>query len=466
MDEAASHLRIEIESMPAAIDEIQRKIGQLEIERSALKKEKDKASLERREKIEKLLADLKEESAYLQNHWQKEREIILKTREIKDNIEKKKMEQERAERATDYEKAAELKYGVITSLEKELKDASDELRELQKEMRLLKEEVDEEDIANVVSKWTGIPVTRMMESEIEKLLKMEENLRKRVVGQDKALIHISDAVRRSRAGLQDPNRPIGSFIFLGPTGVGKTELARSLALFLFDDEKALLRIDMSEYMEKHSVARLLGAPPGYVGFEEGGQLTELVRRRPYSLILFDEIEKAHPDVFNVLLQLLDDGRLTDGQGRTVNFQNTIIIMTSNIGSDHIAKEGIEKAEPVVMEEMRKTFRPEFLNRLDEIILFRSLSKEHIKDIVDIQIEVLKKHLSQKGINIDLTDQAKALIAERGFDPVYGARPLKRLIQKLITNPLATMIISGEFSEGGKVSVDAKDREIVFKTNCD
>ncbi len=459
VDEAASRLHIEIESMPTEIDEIQRRISQLEIEKTGLRKEKTPDSKSRLKKIEEELSGLKEEISRLKSHWQRERDIIMKIREIKDSIEKSRIAQERAEREADYEKAAELKYGTINSLENALSEKTRELSELQKDMRLLKEEVDEEDIAGVVSKWTGIPVSRMMESEVQKLLKMEDKIRERVVGQDEAVKYVSEAVRRSRAGLQDESRPIGSFIFLGPTGVGKTELARRLAEFLFDDEKALVRIDMSEYMEKHSVARLIGAPPGYVGFDEGGQLTEIVRRRPYSVILFDEIEKAHPDVFNALLQLLDDGRLTDGQGRTVDFRNTIIIMTSNTGSSHIARLGPEEAEKLVMDELRSTFRPEFLNRIDEIILFRGLTKENIKDIVDIQLGDLERHLKEQKIKIELSKPALELLAEQGFDPVYGARPLKRAIQRAIVNPLASKIIAGEFREGDTLEVTRKESRL-------
>ncbi|MGM0568196.1 MAG: ATP-dependent chaperone ClpB [Elusimicrobiota bacterium] len=461
IDEAASRLHIEIESMPAEIDEIERRIRQLEIEKTVLKKEKDSASKERLNNIKRHLGDLKEESSRLKGHWQRERDMILKIRGVKDSIEKRRAELERAEREADYEKAGEIKYGILTSLEKELSETTGKLAELQKDMRLLKEEVDDEDIAEVVSKWTGIPVSKMMESEVQKLLEMEDKLKESVVGQDKAVKLVSEAVRRSRAGLQDKNRPLGSFIFLGPTGVGKTELARRLAEFLFDDEKALVRLDMSEYMEKHSVARLIGAPPGYVGYEEGGQLTEVVRRRPYSVILLDEIEKAHPDVFNILLQLLDDGRLTDGQGRLVDFRNSIVIMTSNVGSTYIASSETEKEDARVMEELRNTFRPEFLNRLDEIIIFSKLSREDIKSIVDIQINELRKHLEEKKINIELTSAAKDILAKRGFDPVYGARPLKRTIQKEIINFLSTKLISGEYSEGDFIEIDAREGKLLF-----
>jgi len=462
VDEAASRLHIEIESMPSEIDEIERKIRQLEIEKSALKKETDQPSKSKLKKLEGKLADLKEQSGQLKAHWQKEREIILRIREIKDSIEKNRLEQEKAERQADYERAAELKYGVIAALEKELQEKTRQLEKLQSETRLLKEEVDEEDIAEVVSQWTGIPVSKMMESEAQKLIRMEDELKKRVVGQDEAVQRVSEAVRRSRAGLQDENRPVGSFIFMGPTGVGKTELARALAEFLFDDEKAMIRIDMSEYMEKHSVARLIGAPPGYVGFEEGGQLTEAVRRRPYCVILLDEIEKAHPDVFNILLQLLDDGRLTDGQGRTVDFRNSIVIMTSNIGSSILSEKNAGEAKPLILEELRRTFRPEFLNRIDEIVVFGSLSRENIKEIVDIQIGYLKQYLQAKKIKLELTDAAKEFLADAGFDPQYGARPLKRTIQRLIVNPLSSKIITGDLSEKDNVTADLAGGEIIFR----
>ena len=463
MDEAASRLHIEIDSMPTEIDEVERKIRQLEIEKTALKKESDMASKTRLKELEKELSNLKEKSDGMKTQWKKEKEVITKIREIKDKIEKTKTEQQHAEREGNLERAAELKYGTLTSLQKDLDKVSKELEKIQKDQTMLKEEVTEEDITEVVSKWTGIPVSKMLESEKQKLINMEDKIKERVVGQDIAVELVSDAVRRSRAGLQDTNRPIGSFIFMGPTGVGKTELTRALAEFLFDDEKSMVRIDMSEYMEKHSVARLIGAPPGYVGFEEGGQLTEAVRRRPYSVILFDEIEKAHPDVFNVLLQILDDGRLTDGQGRTVNFKNAIIVMTSNIGSQYLANGNTDESKKLVYEELKRTFSPEFLNRVDEIILFNNLTMEHMKEIVEIQLKYLGKHLAESKIKLNLTEKAKKLLAERGFDPVYGARPLRRTIQKMIVNPLSKKILAGEFkgTDEIKIDTDKKDEELVL-----
>ncbi len=465
MDEAASKLRIEIDSMPLALDEIERRIVQLEIERQALKKEKDEASKERLEKLVGELADLKERSGEMKVHWQNEKSAIKSIRDTKAAIEETKVEYERAERQGDLNRAAELRYGTLTELEKRLEGENAKLAELQKDQQMLKEEVDEDDIAAVVSNWTGIPVTRMLEGEREKLLTMEDRLRSRVVGQDDALHVVSDSVRRARAGLQDPRRPIGSFIFMGPTGVGKTELGRALAEFLFDDEDAMVRIDMSEFMEKHSVARLIGAPPGYVGYEEGGYLTEAVRRRPYSVVLMDEIEKAHPEVFNVLLQILDDGRLTDGQGRTVDFTNTIVIMTSNVGSHWIEELGGENPEEMrnrIMEALRAQFRPEFLNRIDEIVVFNSLSLDEIKAIVDIQLGRLKALLAERKMDVELSEAAKEMIAKEGFDPVYGARPLKRALQREIQNPLAVKILEGEFAEGDTVSVDVKDGAFTFE----
>jgi ATP-dependent Clp protease ATP-binding subunit ClpB len=463
IDEAAARLRMEIDSMPTEIDEIERRILQLEIEREALKKEKDEASVEKLNLIERQISNLQEEADSLKAHWQREKEHIAEIRKIKEEIDRVKMDAEKAQRLSDLSKASELLYGKLPDLHKKLEEKNKELAEIQKTKKMLKEEVDAEDIAEIVSKWTGIPVSRLMEGEVEKLIHMEERLSKRVVGQEEAIRAVSDALRRSRAGLSDPKRPIGSFIFLGPTGVGKTELARALAEFMFDDENAMVRIDMSEYMEKHTVSRLIGAPPGYVGYEEGGQLTEAVRRRPYSVILFDEIEKAHNDVFNILLQILDDGRLTDGHGRTVDFRNTVIIMTSNLGSSEI--HGMMKEEAVrqkVMNVLREHFRPEFLNRVDEIIIFRSLSIERLKEIVGIQLEHLRKRLSEKKIELELKDEAKELLAEKGYDPVYGARPLKRTIQRLIENPLATKILQGEFKEGDTVVVDVdKNKEFVF-----
>lgn len=464
VDEAASKLRIEIDSLPTEIDEIERKITQLEIERQALKKEKDEASQERLGKIEKEIAALKEQSSKMKGHWQNERDVIKKIRDTKEKIEQTKIEAERAERTGDLNKAAELKYGTLVNLEKELNSENEKLLKLQKNDKMLKEEVDAEDIAEVVAKWTGIPLSKLMESEIQKLVRMEEGLKARVVGQDDALVKVANAVRRSRAGLQDPNRPIGSFIFLGPTGVGKTETARALAEFLFDDENAMTRIDMSEYMEKHAVSRLIGAPPGYVGYEEGGQLTEAVRRRPYSVVLFDEIEKAHPDVFNVLLQVLDDGRLTDGQGRTVDFRNTVIIMTSNVGSQW-AYAGLneEEMEKKMLDELKNHFRPEFLNRVDDIVVFHGLSEEQLKHIVEIQLKRLEKLLSDRKITLTLSDKAKAFIAKHGYDPVYGARPLKRAIQKYIQDPLSLKILQGDFKDGDQISADAGEvGTVVFK----
>ena len=464
IDEAASRLRMEIDSMPTEIDEIERRIRQLEIEREALRKEDDPASKERLAKLEAEIANLREESNRLKAHWQQEKEIITNIRRIKEQIEQARLQEQAAEREGDLAKAAELRYGVILSLQKQLDAETERLEELQKQMKLLKEEVDADDIAEVVSKWTGIPVSRLMEGEMQKLLHMEERLRQRVVGQDHAIEAVSNAVRRARAGLQDPNRPIGSFMFLGPTGVGKTELARALAEFLFDDERAMIRIDMSEYMEKHSVARLIGAPPGYVGYEEGGQLTEAVRRRPYSVILLDEIEKAHPDVFNVLLQVLDDGRLTDGKGRTVDFKNTVLIMTSNLGSHYLAENAflnMQEARMQVLEAVRAHFRPEFLNRIDEIIVFNPLSVNEIKRIVDIQIGLLQKRLADKHMTLTITDAAKEILAAEGFDPVYGARPLKRVLQKRVMDVIAMKLLAGEFTEGDRIVVDVQDGQLVF-----
>ncbi len=465
IDEAASRLRIEIDSMPVEIDEVERKVTQLEIERQALLKEKDKASEERREKIEKELADLRSESGTMKAHWKKEKEAIQRIRSLKEQLEGAKREEQQAEREGNLARVAEIRYGMLADLQRKVDTENQALAALQKEKKMLKEEVDAEDIAEVVAKWTGIPVSKMMEGEIEKLLKMEARLTDRVIGQEEAIRLVSNAVRRARADLQDPNRPIGSFIFLGPTGVGKTELARALAEFLFDDEQAMVRIDMSEFMEKHSVARLIGAPPGYVGYEEGGYLTEAVRRKPYTVILFDEIEKAHPEVFNVLLQILDDGRLTDGKGRTVDFKNTVIIMTSNIGSQWIQDMGAGDYEEMrrrVLEALRAQFKPEFLNRVDDVIIFRSLTLENIKAIVEIQLRNLRKRLADRKISLKLTDRAKELLAKEGFDPVYGARPLKRAIQRLIQDPLALKILEGEFPQGDTVEVDANsNNEMVF-----
>jgi ATP-dependent Clp protease ATP-binding subunit ClpB len=465
IDEATSKLRIEIDSMPAEIDDVQRKMTQLEIEREALKKEKDKASKERLEGIEKELKALKSHTEEMTVHWKKEKEAISRIRSIKERLEATKSDAQLAERQGDLSKAAELKYGTLIGLEKDLEEENKKLGELQSGKQMLKEEVDSEDIGEVISQWTGIPVSRMMEGEKEKLLKMEERLERRVVGQNKGIIAVSNAVRRARSGLQDPNRPIGSFLFMGPTGVGKTELARALAEFLFDDEQYMVRIDMSEYMERHSVARLIGAPPGYVGYDEGGYLTEAVRRHPYSVLLFDEIEKAHPDVFNALLQILDDGRMTDGKGRTVDFKNTVLIMTSNVGSQWIRDlEGKDESEMEkrIMDALKSTFRPEFLNRIDETIIFNSLGREEIKKIVGIQMGYLCKRLEDKKITLELTEKAEGFLANTGFDPVYGARPLKRAIQHHIQDPLAVKILEGAIKEGDHVKVDVVGKRLVFE----
>ncbi len=462
IDEAAARLRLEIDSKPAELDEIDRRIMQLEIEREALKKEKDRASKERLKKIEQELADLREKSNALRARWEQEKSIIEEIQHLQQAMEDLKVKIEQAEREGDLETAARLRYGETLELQRKLEEAQARLKQVQGDDPLLRLEVGPEEIAKVVSEWTGIPVSRLMESEREKLLRMEEELHKRVVGQDEAVRAVANAVRRARAGLQDPNRPIGSFLFLGPTGVGKTELARALAEFLFDTEEAMIRIDMSEYQEKHTVSRLIGAPPGYVGYEEGGQLTEAVRRRPYSVVLLDEIEKAHPEVFNVLLQLLDDGRLTDGHGRTVDFTNTIVIMTSNVGSRWIKELGAEAARPRVMEELDRAFRPEFLNRIDEIIIFRSLTKEDLVKIVDIQVDRLRKLLHERGMEITLTEAAKQHLAEVGYDPVYGARPLKRAIQRELQDPLAMAILEGRFGEGDTIRVDFRNGQMVFE----
>jgi ATP-dependent Clp protease ATP-binding subunit ClpB len=465
IDEATSRLRIEIDSMPAEIDDVQRKITQLEIEREALKKEKDQASKDRLGKLEKELTELKTQSEDMTHHWKLEKDGISRIREIKERLEATRSEALMAERQGDLSRAAELKYGTLIELERALQEENRRLEELQSGRKMLKEEVDSEDVAEVVAKWTGIPVSKLMEGEKEKLLKMEDRLEQRVVGQKKGIIAVSNAVRRARSGLQDPNRPIGSFVFMGPTGVGKTELARALAEFLFDDEQYMVRIDMSEYMERHSVARLIGAPPGYVGYDEGGYLTEAVRRHPYSVVLFDEIEKAHPDVFNALLQILDDGRMTDGKGRTVDFKNTVLIMTSNVGSHYIQElkgKDEEEMERRVMEALRQTFRPEFLNRIDEIIIFNSLGTEEIKKIVDIQMDLLRRRLEGSKIHLGLTDEAIEFIATTGFDPVYGARPLKRTIQHLIQDPLAMRILDGSVTEGSQVTVDMENGEVIFR----
>jgi ATP-dependent Clp protease ATP-binding subunit ClpB len=462
MDEAASKLRMEIDSMPAELDELERRIMQLEIEREALRKEKDKSSKERLSRLEKELADIKEERGTLAAHWQQEKDAIQRSRKLKEDQEALRMDIERAQRAGDYAKASELQYGRVPELDQAIRDEEAKLAALQKDKRMLKEEVDEEDIAAVVSKWTHIPVTRLMEGEIQKLVHMEERLHQRVIGQDEAINAVSNAIRRARAGLQDPNRPLGSFMFLGPTGVGKTELARALAEFLFDDEQAMVRIDMSEYQEKHTVSRMIGAPPGYVGYEEAGQLTEAVRRRPYAVVLFDEIEKAHAEVLNVLLQLLDDGRLTDSKGRTVDFKNTVVIMTSNLGSQFLTGEATEGAKRQVTDALRDHFRPEFLNRIDEIIFFHALDREHMKRIIDIQLAGLIRRLEERKIHVELTDAAKEYLVREGYDPTYGARPLKRAIQRRVLDPLALRVLEGDFLEGDTVVVDASGDALAFE----
>ncbi|MGB8674572.1 MAG: ATP-dependent chaperone ClpB [Candidatus Acidiferrales bacterium] len=465
VDEAAAGLRMEIDSLPTEIDEIERRVMQLEIERQALRKESDKGSRERLAQIEKELGTLKEQSSALKARWQTEKDAIGRIRKQKEAIEQLKAEEQRYERAGDLSRVAEIRYGKLSAAEKELIAAQDRLAELQKDHPMLKEEVGEEEIAKIVSKWTGIPAGRLLEGEVEKLIHMEERLRLRVVGQDDALAVVSNAIRRSRSGLSDPNRPIGSFLFLGPTGVGKTELARALAEFLFDDERAIIRLDMSEYMEKHSVARMIGAPPGYVGYEEGGQLTEQVRRRPYSVVLLDEIEKAHPDVFNVLLQILDEGRLTDGKGRTVDFRNTVIIMTSNVGSSAIfelAATDPKRAREQALAALRDLFRPEFLNRIDDIVLFHPLGESQIELIVDMQLRHLIARLAERQIAIELTPAAKTLLFREGYDPAYGARPMKRAIQRLIQDPLALKILDGQISAGDRVRVDADAKDGAMK----
>jgi ATP-dependent Clp protease ATP-binding subunit ClpB len=466
VDEAASRLRMEIDSMPYEIDEIERRLMQLQIESTALAKEKDDASRERLERVQREIAELRSRSDELKAQWQAEKEAIAALRQTRAAIEETKVEIERAERALDLARAAELRYGQLVQLEKQLRENEERLTEMQSRGQMLKEEVTEDDIAEVVAKWTGIPVSRLLEGEVQKLISMEHRLHQRVVGQDEAVAAVSNAVRRARAGLQDPNRPLGSFLFLGPTGVGKTELARALAEFLFDDDHAMIRIDMSEYMEKHTVARLIGAPPGYIGYDEGGQLTEQVRRRPYSVLLFDEIEKAHPDVFNVLLQILDDGRLTDGQGRVVDFRNTVIIMTSNIGSQAINALGggdYETMRETVTAQLRDHFRPEFLNRIDEIIIFRSLTREQIKEIVGIQLRSVEGRLAERKLALELTENAQELLAELGWDPTYGARPLKRAIHKSILDRLALEVLEGTFHEGDTIVVDRDGSDLVFRT---
>jgi ATP-dependent Clp protease ATP-binding subunit ClpB len=466
VDESASKLRIEIDSMPTELDAAERRIRQLEIEKQAVKKENDAASKERLANMEKEIDKLRQDLAGMKVHWEKEKSSISQIRRLKEDIENMKIEEQKAERSGDLNAVAEIRYGKIPNMQKQLEEENKKLLKLQNEKKMLKEEVDEEDIAEVVSKWTGIPVTRMMEGEMQKLLKMEDRLHDRVIGQDEAVTAISNAVRRSRSGFSDPDKPIGSFLFLGPTGVGKTELAKSLAELLFDDEKNIVRIDMSEYMEKHSVARLIGAPPGYVGFEEGGQLTEAVRRRPYCVVLFDEVEKANPEVFNVMLQLFDDGRLTDGQGRTVDFKNTVIIMTSNIGSQYIQEyDNYEDMKNKVMQELHKYFRPEFLNRIDETIIFQNLGEKELNRIIDIQLKSFEKRLDDRKIHVELTDKAKDFISSKGYDPAFGARPLKRAIQIYLLNPLSSKLIAGEFKEGDKITVNftrSNKEELEFK----
>ncbi|HUS59259.1 MAG TPA: ATP-dependent chaperone ClpB [Planctomycetota bacterium] len=466
IDEAASKLRIEIDSVPTELDEIRRRIMQLEIEREALKKESDPASKDRLEKISRHIAQLQEQNRGLTAHWENEKKAIHEIQEIKARIDKAKMEEAKAQREGNLEEAARLRYGVIRDAEKELEEKNRQLNELQKQRSMLKEEVTPEDVAEVVAKWTGVPVSRMLEGEREKLIKMEDRIRHRIIGQEDAVRAVSDAVRRARAGLQDPRRPLGSFIFLGPTGVGKTELCKALAEFLFDNEDAMVRLDMSEFMEKHTVSRLIGAPPGYVGYEEGGRLTEAIRRRPYAVILLDEIEKAHHEVFNILLQVLDDGRLTDGHGRTVDFRNTVVIMTSNIGSQWIQDlpgEGHEQERNErVMQALKEYFRPEFLNRVDEVIIFHSLGKGEIRQIVELQVKMLNKLLAERHLGLRLTPAAVSKVADEGYDPVYGARPLKRVIQQRILTPLSNKILAGEFKEGDGILVDVKGNAFAFE----
>jgi ATP-dependent Clp protease ATP-binding subunit ClpB len=464
IDEAASRLRIELDSMPAEIDALDRRVIQLEIERQSLKNETDRTPVERREKIEKELAELRAAMDEMKLHWVNEKDAIKKIQEIKGRIEAMKTEEHNAQRTGDLARAAEIRYGKLVELNKDLEQENNKLADVQKDKQMLKEEVDAEDVAGVVANWTGIPVSRMLESDVQKLIHMEERLRQRVIGQDEGIGAVSSALRRARSGLQDPNRPIGSFIFLGPTGVGKTELAKALAEFMFDNEQALIRIDMSEFMEKHSVARLIGAPPGYVGYDEGGHLTEAVRRRPYSVLLFDEIEKAHPDVFNILLQILDDGRLTDGHGRTVDFKNTIAVMTSNIGGQLLQDPslGDEEKRNGAMDILRATFKPEFLNRIDDIIIFRSLAMEDIERIIDIQLGLIGRRLQERKLTLELTEGAKNYIAQEGFSPVYGARPLKRVLQKQILDSLALNLLEGEFAEGDHIVIDVKDGRVVFR----
>jgi ATP-dependent Clp protease ATP-binding subunit ClpB len=464
IDEAASRLRIEIDSLPVEIDELERETMGLEIEKQALQRETDERSQARLREIEVKIADVRERASGMKAQWRSEKDIIENIRKAKEELEQIKVQAEQYERSGDYGKVAELRYGTAVELQKQLNDEHAKLAELQKEGVYLKEEVDEEDIALVVAKWTGVPVAKMLEGEMQKLITMEERLSQRVIGQDEALTAVANAVRRARAGLQDPNRPVGSFIFLGPTGVGKTETARALAEFLFDDERAMIRLDMSEYMEKHAVARMIGAPPGYVGYEEGGQLTEAVRRRPYSVVLFDEIEKAHSDVFNVLLQILDDGRLTDSKGRTVSFKNTVLIMTSNLGSREIQAAGGDEKQvrEAVLEELRGHFKPEFLNRIDDVVIFHQLSREEIVQIIEVQLERLRHMLGERNITLTLDDSARELLAREGYDPMYGARPLKRAIQTLIQNPLASKLLRGEIAAGQTIRVVADGNELKFE----
>ncbi len=461
IDEAAAKLRTEIDSMPVEIDEIERKVRQLEIEEQALKREKDKASKERLVKLGDELATLKENGDQLKARWQNEKAIIERIREIKAKIDAEKLEEQQAERSGDLERVAKIRYGSLVELQNELDVQNEKLQELQKEQKMLNEEVEEEDVAEVIAKWSGIPVSKMLEGDTEKLIKMEERLKQRVVGQGEAISLISNAIRRARAGLSDPNRPIGSFIFMGPTGVGKTELAKALAEFLFDDERAMVRMDMSEFMERHSIARLIGAPPGYVGYDEGGFLTEAVRRRPYTVVLFDEIEKAHGDVFNLLLQILDDGRLTDGHGRTVNFKNSVVIMTSNVASTIMQEYTGDELREKVMGVLKTQFRPEFLNRIDEIIIFNQLGMDEIKKIVEIQLRYLHDRLAERRITISVSERVKELIARKGFDPVFGARPIKRMIQRMIEDPLSLKILNGEFKAGDEIKMDVSDGTIEF-----
>jgi ATP-dependent Clp protease ATP-binding subunit ClpB len=465
IDESASRLRIEIDSMPVEIDEVDRRIRQLEIEKAALSKETDAASKERLARLEEELANLEEDRTSMTAHWQQEKERIDTIRDLKMRIEEARAEADRAEREANLQRAAELRYGTLIELERELEAENESLNELQRDRRFLNEEVTEEDVAEVVARWTGIPVSRLMEGEMQKLVHLEDALHERVVDQVEAVEAVANAIRRSRAGLSDPNRPIGSFLFLGPTGVGKTELARALADYLFDDERAVVRIDMSEYQERHTVSRLVGAPPGYVGYEEGGQLTEAIRRRPYSVVLLDEMEKAHGDVFNILLQLLDDGRLTDGQGRTVDFRNTIVIMTSNLGSAVFADASLDrdKQREAVLDDVRGYFRPEFVNRIDEIVVFEPLGREEIGKIVEIQLELLRRRLAERDLTLELTDDAQTYLANKGYEPQFGARPLKRLIQREIQDPLALKLLSGDIHDGDTVTVDLADGQLVFGT---